>query len=188
MFFAFFSWLHHIGDSWSVISQFYKVYPSIIASSWNPSLQQNCCYYFNSAWLCILYFWISSHPCYSSPQGHLSSLHFCKTEKYSSVLMMTPKLTMSVNFISSFPTSLLRQLMKSLDATDNLFLLDILPVYCNSNIYPLFYCSSLSSITVGLFLGTMSNTLLKFIYIRATIFSFDYQISFNRVSGMIYFC
>lgn len=102
--------------------------------------------------------------------------------------MMTPKLTMSVNFISGFPTSLLRQLMKSLDATDNLFLLDILPVYCNSNIYPLFYCSSLSSITVGLFLGTMSNTLLKFIYIRATIFSFDYQISFNRVSGMIYFC
>lgn len=178
MFFVFFSWLHHIGDSWSVISQFYKVYPSIITTSWNPSLQQNC-YYFNNAWLCIIYFWISSHPRYSSPQGHLSSLPFCTIEKYSSVLMMTPKLTMSVHFISISLTSLPRELMKSLNATDNFFLLNNFPVYYNSNIYPLFYCSSLSSISLYFLFGTMSNTLLKSIYIRATIFSFDYQISFN---------
>lgn len=130
----------------SVISQFYKVCPSIITTWRNPILEENCWCCFKSAWLCILYFWISSHPCSSGPQGHLSCLPFNTVGKYSSVLMMSPKITMSMNFISMSPTSLLWELIKSLNATDNSFLINILLVYCDLNIYPPFYYSSLSSL------------------------------------------
>lgn len=103
---------------------------------------------------------------------------FNTIEKYSSVLMMTSKITMSVNFISISPTSLLGEQMTSLNTTDNSFLLNIFPVYCDLNLYSLFYYSSLSSLFL---FNTMSNTLLKSLSIRATIFSFNYKISFNRL-------
>lgn len=103
---------------------------------------------------------------------------FNTIEKYSSVLTMTSKITVSVNFISISPASLLGEQMTSLNTTDNSFLLNIFPVYCDLNIYSLFYYSSLSSLFL---FNTMSNTLLKSLSIRATIFSFNHKISFNRL-------
>lgn len=116
---------------WPVFSQFCKACPSVFITWRNSSLEENCC--------CIseVHGFVFCTPEFhftlvlSGTQGHLSSLPFNTVEKYSSVLMMTPKITVSVNFIGIFPTSLLRELMTSIKATDNFFLLSIFPVYCD---------------------------------------------------------
>lgn len=94
----------------------------------------------------VLLNFISSLFFWHSGPSLISSFYYCR--KYSSVLMMTPKISMSVNFINiSLTSSLLWELMKSLNTTDNSFSLNIFPVYCDLNIYLSFYCSSLSSLT-----------------------------------------
>lgn len=132
---------------WPVISQFYKVCPSVIATWRNPSLKENCCYiskvhgfvFCTSEFHLILVFLVLraiSHLFLSI----LQKIFFCINGDCK-------KISVSVNFVSSSPASFLWELVKSLNATDNSFLLNTFLVYCDLNIYSLFYCSSLSNLT-----------------------------------------